>query len=106
MGTVHVSNGDRSTEATFHKTLPHNEFGEVRPSPGAFNNACTALVNILRPETMQKTAVCVRKTTLFCVQRFDIMQGCANSLMRLVTCFWYRSSYLHLNTDKIISEPD
>ena len=29
-GTLHVNNGDRSGEASFHKTLPHNEFGEVR----------------------------------------------------------------------------
>ena len=29
--TLHFNNGDRSSAASFHKTLPHDEFGQVRP---------------------------------------------------------------------------
>ena len=31
-GTVHVNNGDRSSAATFHKSLPHDSLGQVNPS--------------------------------------------------------------------------
>ncbi|CAM9326060.1 unnamed protein product, partial [Laminaria digitata] len=27
--TVHVTNGDRSSAASFHKTLPHDRLGQV-----------------------------------------------------------------------------
>ncbi|CAN0526499.1 unnamed protein product, partial [Scytosiphon promiscuus] len=28
-GTHHFNNGDRSSAASFHKTLPHDEYGQV-----------------------------------------------------------------------------
>ena len=28
--TVHTNNGERTSEASFHKTLPHDELGQVR----------------------------------------------------------------------------
>lgn len=28
--TIHVTNGDRSSAASFHKTLPHDRLGQVR----------------------------------------------------------------------------
>ncbi|CAN0335607.1 unnamed protein product, partial [Scytosiphon promiscuus] len=30
--TFHTNNGDRSSAASFHKTLPHNELGQVDPA--------------------------------------------------------------------------
>ncbi|CAN0424756.1 unnamed protein product [Scytosiphon promiscuus] len=32
--TFHTTNGDRSSAASFHKTLPHDDLGQVRPAPG------------------------------------------------------------------------
>ena len=29
-GTLHVNNGDRSSAATFHKSLPHDSLGQVK----------------------------------------------------------------------------
>lgn len=29
--TFHTNNGDRSSAASFHKTLPHDDLGQVRP---------------------------------------------------------------------------
>ncbi|CAN0552359.1 unnamed protein product [Laminaria digitata] len=30
-GTLHKHNGDRSSAATFHKSLPHDNLGQVQP---------------------------------------------------------------------------
>lgn len=40
--TAHVNNGDWSSAATFHKTLPHDILGRVSSRPASSGRTCTA----------------------------------------------------------------
>ncbi|CAM9232439.1 unnamed protein product, partial [Laminaria digitata] len=40
--TFHENNGDRSSAATFHKTLPHDSLGQVDPTAFVALEECVA----------------------------------------------------------------